>query len=326
MLASVLLFLAGLVLLLGGGDLLVRGASGLARTLGISPLIIGLTVVAFGTSAPELAVNLIGSWQGQGELSFGNIIGSDLANLGLILGVTVLFRPLKIDGVIIAREIPMMMLAVLAAGITIYDPVLRGVPPVVDRGDGLLLLLFFSVFLYYTIGDVVRDRPRDPLVSEAKQFRVPPRKRTLAINGLLTFGGLAALVAGGRLTVDAAVAIARGAGVPEAVIGLVLVGLGTSLPELATALIAAWREQTDLILGNVLGSNIFNTLLIFGVSSLLRPIPVPARGGADVLAALALSLLLLPFSITDRRRIVRWEGGVLLAFYVGYLIWRLARG
>lgn len=195
-LASLLVVL-GMILLVAGGDLLVRGASGLARVLGISPLVIGLTVVAFGTSAPELAVNLISAWRDQGQLSFGNVFGSNLANIGLVLGLAVAFQPMHIKGVIIVREIPMVILATVAVVVIVADPLMRFGPAFVDRSEGALLLLLFSVFLYYTVGDVVRDRRRDPLLREAQEFR---RAGTAGVwlNLGMTAGGLAALIGGGE--------------------------------------------------------------------------------------------------------------------------------
>ncbi|MEC9486089.1 MAG: calcium/sodium antiporter [Prosthecochloris sp.] len=320
---SVLLVL-GLGLLLGGGNFLVTGASALARTFGVPPLVIGLTVVAFGTSAPELSINLLGTLQGSGEISFGNIIGSNIANIGLILGLTALVRPLVIESVIISREIPMLILVSLFALIAGNDLFLRSSPNVYDRSDGLVFLMLFGVFMYYTIGDVIRKK-QDPLVEEAEAFAGGKGLRDTMINFTMFAGGLGALVFGGKLSVDAAVDIAAALEVPEVIIGLTVVALGTSLPELATSLIATFQGKNDIAVGNVVGSNIFNLLLVNGTCSSISPIDVPATGGLiDLLMMMLLTLFLLPMSITHGRKIVRWEGALLLLLYLSYNAWRVA--
>ncbi|ARM30580.1 calcium/sodium antiporter [Prosthecochloris sp. HL-130-GSB] len=314
----------GLGLLLGGGNFLVTGASALARNLGVSPLVIGLTVVAFGTSAPELSINLLGTLQGQSDISFGNIIGSNIANIGLILGLTALIRPLVIESVIISREIPMLILVSLFALIAGNDILLRSAANVYDRSDGLVFLMLFGVFMYYTVGDVLRKH-RDPLVEEAEEFAGGRGLRDTMMNVALFAGGLAALIFGGKLSVDAATAIALALDVPQVIIGLTVVAIGTSLPELVTSLVALFQGKNDIAVGNVVGSNIFNLLLVNGLCSTVRPIDVPAAGGlSDLLVMMLLTLFLLPMSITDGRKIVRWEGAVLLGIYLAYNVWRIA--
>jgi cation:H+ antiporter len=311
----------GLLLLLSGGELLVRGASGLARELGVSPLMIGLTVVAFGTSSPELAVNVLASLEDRGGLSFGNVVGSSMANIGLIVGCAALLRPIPIHGVVIAREIPMMLLATAAAIAMAGDTALGAPPDVLTRGDGAVLLLIFLVFLYYTLGDFAQQRAG----SRASPIGVtsPPRRRLgTGASAALGGGGLALLVLGGKCTVDAAVALARALGASQALIGLTVVAIGTSLPELAASLVATLRGQAEIAVGNLVGSNIFNLLFVLGVSSTLQPMVVPPGGHLDLLFVGALSLLLLVVSLTATRRIVRGEAALLLAAYVGYLGWR----
>lgn len=323
MFIDLLLLVTGLVLLLGGGNYLVQGASALARGLGVSPLVIGLTVVAFGTSAPELSINLLGAIQGNGEISFGNIIGSNIANIGLILGVTALIRPLVIESVIITREIPMLIMVSVFAVIAGNDLFLRSNADVFDRSDGLVFLLLFCVFMYYTVGDVLRKK-RDPLMEEAEEFAGDNSLRGLFMNIGLVIGGLAALVWGGKLSVDAAVAIAQALSVPEVIIGLTVVAIGTSLPELVTSIMAIMQGKADIAVGNVVGSNIFNLLLVNGLCSTVRPIDVPAAGGLqDLLMMLLLALFLLPMSITHGKKIVRWEGALLLVLYLAYSGWRV---
>ncbi len=327
MVLNLLLLLVGLSLLLGGGDLLVRGASALAKDFGVPPLIIGLTIVAFGTSAPELSVNLLAIYQGNTEISFGNIIGSNIANIGLILGIAAIIRPLAIEGVIITREIPMMVLASLLVLITGMDIYVRNSPNVFDRSDGLVFLLIFCVFLFYTIGDVIRRRKEDPLLQQAKELSEKKSFKKNIYNLCLFIAGLIFLVSGGKVAVDAAVIVAEVLNVPRVIIGLTIIAIGTSLPELVTSGIATWKGHTDIAIGNVVGSNIFNLLLINGLCSTLRPIPIPSSGGGqDLLMMVFLSLLLLPLCVTDKKKIVRWEGVMLLILYFIFSGWRIYAG
>ena len=324
---NLLMLVLGLTLLLGGGDLLVRGASALAASFGISPLVVGLTVVAFGTSAPELSVNLMAAFQGSSDISFGNIIGSNIANIGLILGISALIRPLAIHGRIISREIPMMLLASILALIAGMDGLLRQAPNVFDRSDGLVFLLIFCVFLYTTVGDIVSAKPDEPFLKEVEGLPVKTSfSKTLA--NLALFGaGLVLLVFGGKLAVSGAVGVAELLNVPRAVIGLTIIAVGTSLPELVTSGVATWKGQTDIAIGNVVGSNIFNLLFIAGLSATVTPIPVPTAGGwQDLVMMVLLSLFLLPLCLTDRNRVVRWEGALLLTLYLGFNDWRVLAG
>jgi cation:H+ antiporter len=322
MTVDLLLLAVGLALLMLGGETVVRGATGLARDIGVSPLVIGLTVVAFGTSAPEMAVNVIAVSHGRGAISFGNIMGSNMANIGLIVGCTAILRPIMITGVVIAREIPMMLLATTAAIIMGFDTVLGVGPDYYDRADGLLLLMLFLVFLYYTVGDFVRQRAEsdangmlDDTLTRAASSGVP---RSLAVTGL----GLLALIGGADITVDAAVNMARALGVSDVVIGLTVLAVGTSLPELVASVVATMRGHAELAIGNVVGSNIFNLLLVLGVTSVVRPVPVPAGGPLDLLVVALLSLILFLVSMTNNRQIIRTEASFLLALYLSYIIWR----
>jgi len=321
-LVAILLFILGFALLLGGGYLLVQGASSLARTLGIPPLVIGLTVVSFGTSAPELAVNLTAVLSGKGGISFGNIVGSNIANIGLILGCAALLRPLAIEGTVISREIPMMLLASLAATVLAADRLLTGAATdILSRSDGLVLLLFFAVFLFYTVGEVVAKRRADPLVKMATDKAQGGSLRALTMDLLWLTGGLVALTVGGRLSVDGASRIAYLLGVPEVIIGLTIVAIGTSLPELVTSVLASWKGESEIAIGNVVGSNIFNLLFIGGLSAAAGTIPVPAEGLRDLAVMLLFSVILLPMAITNQRRITRLEGMLLLMLYAGYMVW-----
>lgn len=335
MLIDLLKTAGGMTILLVGGDLMVRGASSLARSLGVSALAVGLTVVAFGTSAPELAVSLGAALSGSGNLAFGNIFGSNLANIGLIIGLSALVRPLPIDSVITRRELPMMLLAVVAATVMAIDIPLGDTIAQFSRGDGLILLLFFVVFLYYTIGDLILQRSKHSQNGSATKTTAdtpaqsgnapdtgsPPDKSIYRSLFNLALG-LGALLLGAELTVDGGVAIARAAGVPEVVVGLTIISIGTSLPELVTTLSAVRRGELAIAVGVVVGSNIFNVLLVCGLTSMITPIEIPARGLVDLALTLVLSLALLLTARTHSRLILRWEGAGLLITYVTYMLWR----
>jgi cation:H+ antiporter len=313
------LLIVGFVLLVGGAEALVRGGSGLARDLGVSPMVVGLTVVAFGTSAPELAVNLDASLRGQGELSFGNIVGSNIANIGLVIGTFAFLRPIPVEGTIIRREVPMMIAATLAVVVMGLTALGASAETGYGRADGILLLLLFSVFIYYTVADVFRQRGADPFVVQTGLSTPSRFWGSLRLNLAMTLVGLCALVAGAELTVHAAVGLAEAFEVPQVLIGLTLVALGTSLPELVTGVVAALRGQTDLAVGIIVGSNIFNLLFILGLSSMVRPIPVPAGGFWDLVVLTLLSPLLLFMCLSPRQQIIRREALVLLLIYVVYI-------
>jgi len=318
---SALLLAIGLALLLGGGELTVRGAAALARELGVSALTVGLTIVAFGTSAPELAVNTLAALEGRVEISFGNVVGSNLANVGLILAIAALVRPLAVQGIVISREIPMMLLATAAAVVITFD---RGAADaaVFDRSEGALLLLFFGVFVYYTVREALRGRRADPLLAQASGSRSGGPLRSLLSSALVAALGLVLLTGGGHLTVEGAVGLAEVLGVPSSIIALVLIAVGTSLPELVTSVVASYRGQTDLAVGNIVGSNIFNLLFVLGITASLHPVPVPERGALDIVVMSVLSLALLPLALRYRN-ISRPEGAALLLAYAAYVGWRL---
>ncbi|MEZ4396719.1 MAG: calcium/sodium antiporter [Candidatus Krumholzibacteriia bacterium] len=320
--ADLLILFLGLALLVGGGEVLVRGATALARSLGVSPLVIGLTVVAFGTSAPELAVNITAALRGQGGISFGNVVGSNIANIGLILGISALVRPLAVQRSLARRELPFMLAASLGA-------TLLALETVADRAgglgavDGVLLLAGFVVFLVAMLRAARRDRARDPFLRGAEERAGEGGAMGLPLASLLTLAGLAGVIGGGHWTVEGATAIARHLGISEAVIGLSIVAIGTSLPELVTSLVAARHGESDLAVGNVVGSNIFNLLLVLGPTAMIRRIAVPAGGVVDLAVMCALSLALLPLGFAFGNRINRAEGAILLAAYTGYIAWRV---
>lgn len=322
MLVDLLQVAFGLALLVGGGRLLVSGAARLAGLLGVPPLVIGLTVVAFGTSAPELAVNVSAALGDTADVAFGNVIGSNLANVGLILGLVALVHPLPVSSTILSREIPMMLLASVAAlvmGLALDGDAASVGAGRYGRSEGIVLLLFFTIFLYYTIGDTIRTRGSDPLVEQAEAQRREARGRTWT--SVLAIGlGLVGLVLGGQLTIDGAIGLAASLDVDRSIVGLTLVAVGTSLPELSTSLIAARRGEADLAIGNVVGSNLFNLLFVLATTACLREVPVPGGGVADLVAiCLASVLLLVICSPFTRRGLARREGALLLLAYLGYV-------
>lgn len=320
MAASFVLFVIGLGLLLGGGDSLVRGAASIGRSLGIPPLAIGLTVVAFGTSAPELVVATTGSIKGYGGVAFGNTVGASIVNLSMILGLTAMFRPLEVNPTVITRELPMLLLAMIAALIMANDEWLGIGPNRLDRDDGLILMLLFCVFLYYTVMSL-RQAPRDQFIQEARLVGWRVRAKAITMQVGLVMLGLVGLGFGGNLLVSAAVEIAGQLGMTPAAIALTIVSIGTTMPELLTSLIAARKGQTDLAVGNVVGSNIFNILLVLGVASTLAPFDVPDRGPFSLLIASVLTMVLMVLIFTRASRITRTEGAILLLLFGAYMYW-----
>jgi len=307
---DVILVLAGIALLYIGGEALVRGAVALARSLGWSPLVIGLTVVSFGTSSPELASTLAASLRGAPEVAFGNVVGSNIANVGLILGLTALIWPLETTGRFIKQEVPFM----LVSSLLLFPLIANGM---IGRLEGLFLFVLLVIFLLY----LMRREQEDSTVEATFDKEFGGTKLSSAASIGLVILGIGLLVAGAHALVTGGVNLARILGVSERVIGLTLVALGTSLPELAASLVAGLRKEGDIVLGNIIGSNIFNVLCILGITPMVHPLVVDASAvWLDLTAMLVLSLLLWPL-LANRLRLERWEGFVLLAFYGLYIAW-----
>lgn len=301
MVVTVVKILVGLIVLVAGGEALVRGASSLARRWGVRPMVIGLTIVAFGTSMPEAVVSWIASLDGRPDVAAGNVVGSNIFNITLILGIAALVRPIRTHIQTVRREMPVVILSAVAFAALLWDGR-------ISRLDGLLLLAGFGGFLALCFRNVQGDAA--PAGSRQAGW--------LAISAGIA-GGLIALVAGSRLFVDGAVALARTAGVSELVIGLTIVAAGTSLPELVTSVVAAARKEDDISIGNIAGSNIFNLLFIGGSAAVLHPADVSSSLiHRDVPAMIGASLLLLPL-IRSGFMLTRWEGGLLLFSYGAYL-------
>jgi cation:H+ antiporter len=315
-----LLVLLGLGLLAGGGEALVRGATTIARVAGLTPAVIGLTVVAAGTSLPELVVSVLAALHGTPDISVGNVVGSNIFNIGMVLGTAAIVAPLVVHGAAVRLEWPIMFLASWIGFLLMRDLGL-------DRMEGGFFVASLVVFMAYSVYiaryEVSQEEASD-YASETEGRSLHPRRKELGLSILAVVAGSGLLVLGGKFLVDGSVAIARQAGMTERVIGLTIVAVGTSAPELAASLVAAFRGRTDLALANIIGSNIFNILGILGITALVHPIPIAAGiVHTDMWWMLAFSVVLFPMMWTGRR-ISRFEGAALLSGYVIY-VWNLLR-
>ncbi|HQH14970.1 MAG TPA: calcium/sodium antiporter [Bacteroidales bacterium] len=318
MIISLLILTGGLVLLIKGADWLVNGASALAKKYNVSDLVIGLTVVAFGTSAPELVVNVFASAQNHQDIVFGNIIGSNLFNLFAILGISGIIFPLTVQNNTIKKEIPISFLAIIAIFILANDHLFYNSTNVMSRSDGIILFIFFCFFLFYIYKQI--KNKSDIADTQVKQLSV------LKITLLIIFG-LGGLVVGGKLVINSAVDIAKALGVSKKIIGLTIVAAGTSLPELATSVVATVKKNCDIAVGNVIGSNIFNIFFILSVSFIIRPTTYDISFNNDlyVLAGGTLFLFLAMFT-GKRKTLDRWEAMILLIAYIIYILLIIYKG
>lgn len=307
----ILYFILGLAFLIKGADIFVDGSASLAWRLGVSRLVIGLTVVSMGTSAPELVVNLIAAFSGNSDIAVGNIIGSNIANLLLILGVAAILSPVHISYGTAWKEIPYSLFAVLilylAGNHSLgHSPTI----PEISRANGIFLMLFFLLFLYYVLRMARSGREE---TAQVKQ-----------LSGLLSvvyiFFGLAGLILGGRWFVYSAVEMAKIFGLSEAVIGLTVVAIGTSLPELAVSVAAASKKHSDIVIGNVIGSNIFNIFWVLGLTAVIHPLAWNPKINFDLAVCAVATLLLTGFCLTGKKYCMeKWEGGVFFLSYCTYL-------
>jgi cation:H+ antiporter len=312
-----ILMITGFILLVKGADFLVDGASSMARRFNVSDLVIGLTVVAFGTSTPELFVNIIASFSGSTDIAIGNVLGSNIANTLLILGVSSIIYPLSVTRGTVWKEIPFSLLAAVVLGIMANDQILdKASVSAITRIDGLVLLCFFAIFLYYSFSIAGEINGMDS--------QVPQKKHGVFRSVMLIAAGLTGLGLGGKWIVDGAVRLASVFGMSESLIGLTIVAVGTSLPELATSAVAAYRKKTDIAVGNVVGSNIFNIFLVLGISSSINPLPFQQKNNLDIGMVIFSSVLLFAAMFSFKKQSLdRWEGAGLLTLYViyiGYLI------
>lgn len=321
---NALLLIVGLVLILAGANYLTDGAAAIARRFGLSDLMVGLTIVALGTSAPELTISIMSAIQGNTGMAIGNVVGSNIFNVLLIIGVVALARPIRVEKGIMINEIPMVILAsavVLAMGLS---PLLDDTPAVISRVGGIILLLFLCIFMRYLFAKA-RIKPGDKAhEDEAAQSGRKGNDSKMWLSLVMVVGGLAALVYGGDLFVDKASAIASALGVSDAVIGLTIVAAGTSLPELATSLTAAIKGNSGIALGNVIGSNIFNIFLVLGLAATIRPLPFAGVSTLDLLVMAGSAVLFWIFGwFFKKRTITRVEGAIMGACYVAYITYHV---
>ena len=313
-LVSILWLVLGITLLVGGAEVMLRGATSLAKRLGVPTFIIGLTVVAFGTSMPELATGVGAVLKGQSELIVGTVVGSNIANIGLVLGLAAVIKPARVRGGVVRREVPMLIVVTIAMVLTLFG---GGV----SRIEAGLLTLGFGAFIAWTLyASKHLDEEDTALAVEAEEEHPTDKPMSVLLCLVFVVVGLAGMVLGSDRAVVGATALAEAVGVPPFVIGLTMVALGTSLPEVVTTVMAALKGHSDLAVGNVLGSNIFNILCVVGVSGLIGPLDVPTIAvRRDAWVMLGLTLLLLPIMLT-RFKVSRIEGSVLMAAYAAYII------
>ena len=314
MIADILLFIVGLALILSGANALTDGASSIAKRMKVSELVIGLTIVAFGTSAPELAVSAISAIKGNGDIALGNVVGSNLFNTLMIIGCTVLVRPLKVSRLLIKKEIPLCILASFVLILLCADATEGCVAGGLSRTDGLVLLCFMAIFLSHTFSIAAGEEQN---VSESGIKEMPLWRAIL-----FSIGGLLFLIAGGESFVRGASGLARALGASESLIAVTIVAGGTSLPELATSVVAALKGKSEMAVGNVVGSNLFNIFLILGLSSTISPIKLAGIGAIDLGMVLLSSIVLWFVGVFYKERtITRAEGALMIALYVAYTLY-----
>ncbi len=318
---TIVLFVLGFILLIKGADWLVVGASALATKLGISALAVGLTVVAFGTSTPELVVNLFASSTGNTDLAIGNAIGSTITNIWLILGICAVITPLAVASTTVWKEIPFALLAIVVLLIMISDTALTGASEsLLSRSEGLVLFAFFGVFLYYILSIARMDENKDKTDS--------PQANLSTVTACMFVGaGLLSLAVSAKWIVDGAVLMATQLGVSQALIGLTVVAVGTALPELATSVVAAMRKKLDIAVGNVIGSNVFSFFFVLPLTAVISPLPFSSDLASDVWVAIFATVGLFACLFIGRRHMVeRWQGALFVLLYVAYTVYLIFRG
>ncbi len=312
---NILFLIGGLLLILVGANALTDGASSVAKRFNISNLVIGLTIVAFGTSAPELTVSIVSALKGSSDIAIGNVVGSNIFNTLMIVGCTAIVAPISMTKGTISKEIPLCLLASIVLFICANDILLNGTEKdSISSSDGLLLLCFFLIFLSYTFAIAKNGSTSD---EDTSIKSLPIWKSVLYI-----IGGLAGLVFGGQLFVDGASGIASSLGVSESIIGLTIVAGGTSLPELATSIVAALKKNPEMAIGNVIGSNLFNIFFVLGCSASIVPMNIQGITNVDFGVLIFSCVLLYLFGVFFKKRtITRWEGAVMTLCYVAYIVY-----
>lgn len=317
MLLALIFVIVGLTILVKGADFLVSGSASIAKKFGVSSLVIGLTVVAFGTSLPELTVSVMASLRGNSDITLGNVVGSNTANILLILGVTSLLGLIPVSRSTVWKEIPFSLLAIVLVGLLGADMYFSQTETnIISKRDGFVLLFFFAVFLYYIASISKSEENTDSGIKKYSNW----------ISALMIGGGLAGLMFWGKLFVDGAVQMAQILWMSERVIGLTIVAIGTSMPELVTSIVAARKGQNDIAVGNIVGSNIFNIFWILGLSAVISPIKVPVASFSDIYMCIGATLLLfIALFIGKKNNLERWQGIIFVMVYASYLTY-LIRG
>lgn len=320
---NILFLIGGLILILLGANGLTDGAASVAKRFHIPPIVIGLTIVAFGTSAPELTVSVSSALKGSADIAIGNVVGSNIFNTLMIVGCTALFAPIVITRNTLRKEIPLCILSSIVLLICANDVFLDKAPEnILNRVDGLLLLCFFVIFMGYTFAIAskpvtMEQQAEHPVIEEETEIKSLPWWQSI----LYIIGGLAALIYGGQLFVDGATGIARNLGVSESIIGLTLVAGGTSLPELATSIVAALKKNPEIAIGNVIGSNLFNIFFVLGCSASITPLHLSGITNFDLFTLVGSGILLWLFGLFfAKRTITRIEGGIMILCYVAYTV------
>jgi cation:H+ antiporter len=313
---SILFLIIGLILLVKGADYFVEGSSSIAKRFNIPSMVIGLTLVAFGTSSPELAVSVSGSLNQTNGIVFGNVVGSNIVNILFILGISAFINPISIKSKTIFKEMPFAILTTIALMLMVMDGLINGAPiSVISHSEGWILLLFFAIYLYSMVEISVLGKEE----SEEEIIVLPVPKSVI-----FTIGGLVAIVFGAELVVGAASEIAAILGLSETLIGLTVVAIGTSLPELITSVVAAKKGENDIAVGNIVGSGIFNVLFVMGISGVIYPIDIDVAYYTDLWILLAAMLIVVPMMYTSKK-ISRFEGVVMMLGYVGYTAFIIMR-
>lgn len=309
----------GFALLVKGADWFVDGSSNIAKLLRVPPILIGLTIVALGTSSPEATVSIIAALEGTADVSIGNVIGSNIFNITLTVGLAAFIFPLQVQNETIKKEIPFTLLASVALLVLMSDIFLQGLSSnMITRSDGVILLLFLTIFMYYIIEVGLKSR------KESREEEISNEDISWGKNGIITIIGLAGIIGGGQLVVTNATEIAYSLGMSETLVGLTIVAIGTSLPELVTSISAALKKESEIALGNIVGSNIFNILFVLGASSVITPLAINEKIFTDIWLMIILTILLLIFSRT-KYRIGRKEGLILALFYIAYMVFIIIR-
>lgn len=320
MILAVVLLLVGFVLLVKGADFFVDGSSGIAKLLKIPSIVIGLTIVAFGTSAPEAAVSIIAGVNGSNEIAISNVIGSNIFNLLGVLGITALIKPVRVGGEIVKKQFPFLLAATMVLLLFSYDYFFGNGADVITRGEAFTLIILMGIFMYSVVTFALSSRNNNTAEEQPDKGKPVVLWKSILFSVL----GLGGIILGGQLVVDSATKIAVGFGMSQTLVGLTIVAVGTSLPELVTSIVAAKKGESDLAVGNVVGSNVFNILFVLGASAAITPMSVNGLAQVDLLILMGVTTLAYLFSATGKV-VNRVEGGLLTLCYVGYMVYAIIR-